>query len=145
MLAVLALLAGYVPDPPTISRPEPPTVCQSLTPTQASRHVIVSGTGRWPMYRVVTPTVSFEVGIHESQVRYVQTADKRFRTPEKLALGSRLADVRHFVQDGLSYDPNWAYYVTLPSGWSVAFAPSPKAPGGRAKIAWFFQRGSCSN
>jgi hypothetical protein len=141
---MLALLAGYVPDPPRLSLSQPPVLCQALTPTQASRHVIFGGIGSWPAYRVETPSVSYEVGVHESQVRYVQTADKRFRTPENLRVGSSLAEVRRLVREDVTYDPGWAYWVRLPSGWSAALSPDKK-PGDRAKIRWFFMRGDCDD
>jgi hypothetical protein len=146
LIAVAAPVRAFdIPYPPRLPLSEPPAVCQALTPPQASRHVIRSGRGAWQAYVVETSSANYEVGVHLSRVRYVQTADKRFRTRENLGVGSTLADVRRVVRDELSYDPGWGYYVALPSGWSAALAPSDKKPGKRARIEWFFMRGLCSD
>jgi hypothetical protein len=149
LLALLAVVGAAeafdIPYPPRLSLSEPPVPCQPLTPPEGSRHVIFGGGGSWPAYVVETDSGNYEVGVHLSRVRYVQTADKRFHTPERLRVGSRLSDVRRIVRQDLSYDPGWGYYVALPSGWSAAFAPSRKRPGRRAKIAWFFMRGVCAD
>jgi hypothetical protein len=145
LLVVVDGAAGWdVPNPPRLPLSQVPAVCERIAPPPASRHVLRTGSGgAWPAYVVETSGGNYEVGVRRAQVHYVQTADKRFRTPENLRVGSSLADVRRVVREDVTYDPGWAYWVRLPSGWSAALSPDKK-PGDHAKIRWFFMRGDCN-
>jgi len=96
-----------------------------------------------PVYEVVVAGTSYRVCQEEGRVVYIESQDRRFRTPEGLAVGSSLADVQKATSTQPICEPGWATRVSLPSGWSAGFvgrSGCPEPLSEVSKVRFFFRR-----
>ena len=103
-----------------------------------------------PSIKTVRGGVEFEVAVNESkQIIYISSSSPAFRTPEGLSLDSTLEQVLASGGDKVVYEPGWAHYSVLPSGWCAAFYGFASRGNGKVnydppdattKVTYYFKR-----
>ena len=100
-----------------------------------------------PCFRVRLEEVDYVVAFNDSGiVKYIDTRDSAFMTPEGVTTRSTLADVLERGGEEVGRLPGWCYVSPLPSGWNAAWCvgytctdslPDPDTPAD-----WFFKGGN---
>lgn len=132
------------PPQPTYSLAEEPRL-GAPSPIQAeTRYLTLAASAQmYPSYRVAYRGVLFELGVDDRHViRYIDTVDRHFKTPEGIAIGSPRADVMKLATNPLFPEPGWGCHALLPSGWRAAFDIQDGPDHCGQQVKWLFQRAS---
>ncbi len=132
---------------------KPPAIGDKLPP--ATERYTIGGNRPWVItdtgaslktFRITRDGHHYLVGVDQNNtIGYITLeADRTFKTPEGIALGSPLSVVTAVTRHAAIKSAHLAcYYFPLPSGWNAAFVGSPefsKMPGVRpAKVNFLFQ------
>jgi len=86
-------------------------------------HYVAASAQTWPSCQVVYTGITYIVGVDsDGDIRFIETSDSKFVTPEGLRVGSSLAQLRAAGGSGPWGERGWGHQARLPSGWSARFA-----------------------
>jgi hypothetical protein len=98
-------------------------------PKAGAEYVIASAQTSPGCSAVVAGTEFFFGTADKRSVAFVSTSDRKFRTPEGVAVGSTLSEVLSKGGGPVVAEPGWGYYSVLPSGWVALFPGVPGVAG----------------
>ena len=96
------------------------------------------------LYKMRKEDVDYYVAFNpQMEVIYLETSDRNFSTPEHLTMKATYADARKLAGSGPTIVPKWANFISLPSGWNVAFqytGSADTAITGTTPVKMFFKK-----
>jgi len=123
-----------------------PTLGMRLPFKRRSNALLMTASGSLdPSYEVEFRGIEFTVCARKDRlITHVSTNDRRFRTPEGIAVGDSLQKVLKVSNSELAREPGWAFYMQLESGWIAGFTQGESMTDGElpseAKVKFLFKR-----
>ncbi len=107
--------------------------------------MVLASSAQALQYKLVSINGSvFLLSTRNNDTIYIATSDTSFKTEEGFRVGMTISELPFDVQMNLHKENGWAYYYTLPSGWSLAFfegeSGTETAPKQTSKVSWIFKR-----
>ena len=88
--------------------------------------------------------IEYELGVlpTTNEVVYIGTHDPKFKTPEGFTLKSTIDTIQDSIGGEICFEPGWAWYINLPSGWMACFGSSADRvkPNSELTVSWFCKR-----
>lgn len=158
--AVLVLMACSTGDTipfnlngPLIQLAHVPRLGEHLSGVKGSRALTFAASAKtWPSYKAVVGGVEFTLGVDDDGiVRYVETSDQSFTSPERLHVGDSIAAARRASpHETVIREQGWGHYIRLESGWYAQLNDTIRLESGfykmldnlpsDARITMFFMR-----
>ena len=97
-------------------------------------------------YTVYENGIKYVISVDKNkEINYISTMDKNFMSPEGIRVGNSLQQVLNVADSkNINKEFGWAFFVKLPSGWSVAFTQGKTVTEGKlkniAEVKWLFKR-----
>jgi len=122
---------------------ELPAVGEQLaTPLPKSKtFVLASPSQIYDSHKMTADGIVYTLGVsREGVLRYLETQDESFATPDGVSIGMRLEDLERSFGSPILNEPGFAYFVRLPSGWNAAFYDLHGNMPPNATVSLLFQR-----
>ena len=105
-------------------------------------HYVAASAQTWPSCRVVYAGITYLIGVDtRGAIRFIETWDGKFISPEGLKVGSSIAQLRSVGGTEPWGELGWGHQAKLPSGWSARFAGIGEGDlPERAVVVSFFKR-----
>jgi len=125
---------------PLTERPELGAVLRQCAGSPAGS--LTASAQRWPACRATHAGIDYVVGVEgQGVVRFIETSDRKFVTPEGLRIGSTVAAVRAAGGQDVRNERGWGYNSQLPSGWYARFqATATNELPSDATVTSFYKR-----
>jgi DNA-binding helix-hairpin-helix protein with protein kinase domain len=89
----------------------------------SAMHYVAASAQTWPACHAVYAGITYIVGVDaQGEVRFIETSDSKFVTPEGLRVGSSIAQLRSAGASEPWGERGWGHQAKLSSGWSARFA-----------------------
>ncbi len=107
--------------------------------------IYITETELAPKYEVLFEDIQYSLASNpKNEIVFIACEDPLFSTSEGLSVGDPLSDVRLHSRDAIVFEENFAFFVSLPSGWYAAFVPRNMSDyedlPADATISFFFKR-----
>ena len=128
----------------TVAVARPDIMLDTLSNNPISKMTLVSS-GQMSTYKMVKiDDHYFDLVTQGIDTTYLQTKDKRFKTPEGYKVGTKLSELPSNIKDNLLKEPGWGFYYKLPSGWTLGFCEGNSCtdnyPENNSEVKWIFRR-----
>jgi hypothetical protein len=115
------------------------------TTNENTEETMISSGQFAPFCTVRSDGVIFTIAsVDRKTIAFISTNDSTFVSPEGVAIGVELNELKAKYGLPLRVETGWAFYIVLPSGWCASFPQDTTKgiiePASNAKVSWFFKR-----